>query len=118
MSAHCLGAILLVALLHLGFLFLEATLWKSKLGQRLTHLDESVAGQTAGIGKNMGLYNGFLGVVLIWVTFALDARQAYSAQWFLLSFIVLAGIVGAVTIKNPGIFVFQSLPALLAIVLI
>jgi len=113
-----LGFIGLVALLHIGFLFLEATLWASPFGRGLTHLGEEAARETVGIGKNMGLYNGFLGLAPLWVTFALDARQAYSAQWLLLSFIVLAGIVGAGTMKNKGIFLFQSLPALAALGLI
>jgi uncharacterized membrane protein len=113
-----LGAIVLVALLHLGFMVLEATRWSSRLGRRLTHLKEETAQETVGIGVNMGLYNGFLGLALLWATFALGARSAYSVQWILLGFIVIAGLVGAVTIRNPGIFVFQSLPAILALVLI
>ena len=113
-----LGAIVLVALLHLGFMALEATQWSKPLGRRLTHLSEGAARETRGIGVNMGLYNGFLGLALLWATFALGTREAYSVQWILLTFIAIAGVVGAVTIRNPGIFVFQSLPALAALVLI
>ena len=112
------GAIIVVALLHLGFMALEATKWSTPLGQRLTHLSEGAARETAGVGVNLGLYNGFLGLALLWATFALGRREAYSVQWLLLTFITIAGIVGAVSIKNSGIFVLQSLPALAALVLI
>src|SRR5690348_12785810 len=102
-----LGAVVVVALFHLGFMILEATQWATPLGQRLTNLSEGAARETAKIGINMGLYNGFLGLALLWATFALGARESYSVQWLLLAFIVVAGIVGAITIKNPGIFVLQ-----------
>jgi len=88
------------------------------LGQRLTHLSESAARETAGVGVNIGLYNGFLGLALLWATFALGEREAYSFQWLLLTFIVVAGVVGAISIKNRAILVLQSLPALVALGLI
>ena len=61
-----LGAIVIVALLHLGFMVLEATQWFTPLRQRLTHLSESAARETAGVGVNIGLYNGFLGLAYVW----------------------------------------------------
>lgn len=66
LKSFSLGAIVVVALLHLGFMILEATQWSTPLGQRLTHLSEGAARETAGVGVNMGLYNnGFLGVALL-----------------------------------------------------
>jgi uncharacterized membrane protein len=59
---------------------LEVSQWATPLGQELTHLSEGAARQTAGIGVNMGLNNGFLGLSLLWATFALSARRAYSVQ--------------------------------------
>jgi len=97
---------------------LEATQSSTELGQSLTHLSASAAGESAGVGFNMGLYNGFLAFALFWSTFALGQRETYSAQWVLLTFIVIAGVVGAITIKNLGIFLLQSLPALVALGLI
>jgi len=111
-------SVVIVALLHLGFMVLETTQWARPLGRKLTHLSEGAARETAGVGVDMGLYNGFIGLALLWVSFALGLREAYSSQWLLLSFIVIAGIVGAVTIRNSGIFLFQSLPALFALLLI
>jgi putative membrane protein len=108
----------LVALLHLGFMVLEATQWNTPLGRKLTHLSEDAARETVGVGLNMAIYNGFLGVALLLATFAPGVRDAYSAQWVLLAFIVFAGAVGAVTMRNPGIFVFQSIPAFVALCLV
>jgi len=59
-----------------------------------------------------------LGAALLWVTFAWGVREAYSAQWLLLTFIVFAGVVGTITMRNRGILVFQSLPALAALLFI
>lgn len=118
LSSLALASVVVVALFHLGFMVLEATQWARPLGRKLTHLSEGAARETAGVGVNMGIYNGFLGVALLWVTFALGLREAYSAQWLILTFIVFAGVVGGITIRNPGIFLFQSLPALAALVLI
>jgi hypothetical protein len=44
-----LWATMVVALLHLAFMVLEATQWSTELGQRLTHLSASAAGETAGV---------------------------------------------------------------------
>lgn len=117
-SILALASVVVVALLHLGFMVLETTQWNTPLGRKLTHLSEEAARETAGVGINMGIYNGFLGAALLWVTFALDVREAYTAQWLLLTFIVFAGVVGAVTMRNRGIVVFQSLPALVALLFI
>jgi putative membrane protein len=117
-SILALASVVVVALLHLGFMVLETTQWNTPLGRKLTHLSEEAARETAGVGINMGIYNGFLGAALLWVTFALGVREAYTAQWLLLTFIVFAGVVGAVTMRNRGIVVFQSLPALVALLFI
>ncbi len=118
LSILALTSVVVVALLHLGFMVLEATQWNRPLGRKLTHLGEEAARETAGVGINMGIYNGFLGAALLWVTFAWGVREAYSAQWLLLTFIVFAGVVGTITMRNRGILVFQSLPALAALLFI
>ncbi len=108
-------SVVLVSLAHFVFMILEATIWPTEFGQKLTHLSASAAQETIGVGLNMALYNGFVGFALLWATLALSDREAYSAQWLFLTFIILAGVVGAVTMQNPGIFVAQSLPALIAL---
>lgn len=119
MRTHiALGAVIVVALFHFGFMALEMTQWAKPRGRKITHLSEGAARETVGVGVNMGLYNGFLGLALLWATFALGRRDAYSVQWLLLGFIVVAGLVGAFSIKSPSIALSQSLPALIALVLI
>ena len=108
-------AVVLVSLAHVAFMILEATIWPTEFGQKLTHLSASAAQETIGVGLNMAIYNGFVGFALLWATLALSDREAYSAQWLFLTFIIVAGVVGAVTMRNPGIFVAQSLPALIAL---
>ena len=117
-NSLALASVVIVALLHLGFMVLEATQWGTPRGCKLLNISAGAAQETAKIGVNMGLYNGFIGLALLWVTFALDVRQAYSAQWLLLGFIVVAGVVGAITIPNLGILLLQSLPAAAALALI
>jgi uncharacterized membrane protein len=111
-------AVVLVILAHLGFMIAEMTLWASAFGRESTHLSLPAARETVGVGINMGLYNGFLAFLLFWATFALRESESYSAQRVLLSLIVVAGVVGAVTMRNPLILAFQSLPALAAVGLV
>jgi uncharacterized membrane protein len=91
------------------------TQWARPLGVKITRLDPGVAKATAGVGVNMGLYNGFLAAGLLWSVVALGRREAFSVQLFFLSFIVIAGVVGAVSMRIPTIALFQSLPALVAL---
>ena len=109
------SAIAVIAVLHLGFMILEMTRWDKPLGLKITKLSPETAKETTGVAKNMGLYNGFLGVMLLWATLALGRREAYAVDLILLVFIAIAGAFGAVTMKIPSIFVLQSLPALIAI---
>jgi putative membrane protein len=67
----------------------------------------------APIVANAGLYNGFIAAGLIW---GLLAREAgLSIKVFFLLCVIVAGIVGAVTLK-PTTLVLQTLPAFVALV--
>ena len=118
LSILALASVVGVALLHLGFMVLEATQWNTPLGRKLTDLSEEATRETVGVGINMGMYNGFLGTALLWVTFAWGVREAYSAQWFLLTFIVFAGVVGTITMRRPWNPRFPISPALAAFLFI
>ncbi len=107
--------VLLVAGLHIVFMVIELTFWDTDFGRSLTHLSPTASRETANIGLNPALYNGFLGFGLFWATFALKGREACSVQRVFLTFIAEMGVVGAIWINNPGIFVLQALPAMIAL---
>ena len=75
-------SVLLVAGLHIAFMIIELMYWDTDLGRSLTHLGAEASRETANIGLNPALYNGFLGIGLIWVTFALEGREATPSSGF------------------------------------
>jgi putative membrane protein len=101
--------IVLVALLHTGFLVLEMFFWNHPIGHRIFNLTPEVAESSAVLAMNQGLYNGFLAAGLFWGMIS-DRRHV---KFFFLACIVVAGIFGGITVK-PGILVVQALPAFLA----
>jgi putative membrane protein len=101
-----------VALLHLGFLYLEMFLWDKPRGLRTFNMTAEVAKQSKTLAMNQGLYNGFLAAGLIWGLFAGDAVKI-----FFLSCVIIAGIFGAMTVSKR-IFYIQAVPAILALLVI
>jgi putative membrane protein len=72
---------------------------------------------TKSIAANQGLYNGFLASGLIWTFFINDIAWADHVALFFLFCVTVAGIFGATTVSKR-IFFVQSIPAILAIVLL
>jgi putative membrane protein len=101
-----------VALLHLGFLYLEMFLWDKPRGLRTFNMTAEVAKQSKTLAMNQGLYNGFLAAGLIWGLFAGDAVKI-----FFLSCVIIAGIFGALTVSKR-IFYIQAVPAILALLVV
>ena len=110
MSPLALALVLLVALLHLGFLVLEMFLWTRPLGLKVFRQRREVAEQSKVLAANQGLYNGFLAAGLLYGV----ATGSRAFVLFFLACVVVAGIYGAATV-NRRVFVVQALPALLAI---
>jgi putative membrane protein len=102
----------LVALLHLGFLYLEMFLWDKPRGLRTFNMTAEVAKQSKTLAMNQGLYNGFLAAGLIWGIFAGDAVKI-----FFLSCVIIAGIFGALTVSKR-IFYVQAIPAILGLLVV
>ena len=98
-----------VALLHLGFLYLEMFLWDKPRGMKTFRMTEEQAKQSKTLAMNQGLYNGFLAAGLIWSLFTDD-----SVKIFFLSCVVIAGIFGALTVSKR-VFYIQALPAILGL---
>lgn len=111
MKSVSLALIILVALLHLGFLILEMFLWQQDIGLKTFGNTPQQAADSAILAMNQGLYNGFLAAGLIWSV----GKNKADVQVFFLVCVVVAGVFGAVTAK-PSIFVVQALPAILALV--
>ena len=103
----------IVALLHAWFLVLEMFLWDRPLGRRVFRMSLEQAAATKTLAVNQGLYNGFLVAGLVWGLLAHD----FDVKIFFLACVVLAGLLGAMTVHRKVFFV-QALPAIVALVLL
>ncbi len=111
-----LFAVILVALVaieHAYFLVLEMFFWTKPLGRKTFGLTQQFANDTKALAANQGLYNGFLAAGLCWSLLQPDAEFARQLQLFFLGCVLVAGIVGAITVKR-AILAIQGIPALLA----
>ncbi|WP_440999463.1 DUF1304 domain-containing protein [Fodinibius sp. SL11] len=115
MSIAATLAILIVALLHLGFLVLEMFLWETKLGLRILGHSRENAASTKTLAANQGLYNGFLAAGLLWGLSL--GSEGFTINLFFLCCIIMAGLFGALTV-NKIIFYIQAFPAMLALLLL
>ena len=107
--------LLIVALEHFYFLILEMFLWTTKKGIKTFGLESvEFAHKTKVLAANQGLYNGFLASGIIYSLFKEDA----SIKIFFLVCVILAGIYGAYSIKKIKLFYIQSLPAIVAFLLL
>ena len=104
--------IVIVALLHFYFLYLEMFLWDKPRGMKSFNLTAEFAKQSKRLAMNQGLYNGFLAAGLLWGLMAGDPVKI-----FFLSCVIIAGIFGAFTVSKR-IFYIQAVPAILALVLL
>jgi putative membrane protein len=105
--------VLLVVLTHGWFMVLEMILWNHPVGQRIFEMTPEFSASSAVLAANLGLYNGFLAVGLLWGLFA--GRR--DVKVFFLACIIVAGIYGGMTAKIAILYV-QALPALVALLLV
>ncbi|MGV0025591.1 DUF1304 domain-containing protein [Phormidesmis priestleyi ANT.L61.2] len=105
----------IVVLLHCGFLTMEMFLWTTPFVRGIFDLTQEQAGFTASLAANMGLYNRFLAVGLLWGLLA--KREGFAIKVFFLACAIVAGIYGAITVKQ-SISVFQALPAAFSLFLV
>lgn len=105
----------LVAALHFYFLVLEAFLWDTPYGHKTFALTPEFARASKALAANQGLYNGFLAAGLVWGLALGDAGEAI--KLFFLACVVIAGVVGALTVGRKILFV-QALPAAAALLLL
>jgi putative membrane protein len=103
--------IVIVALLHLGFLVLEIFFWNHPVGRKTFGMTREVSESSATLAANQGLYNGFLAAGLIWGLLSGE----FSVKLFFLICVLIAGIFGGFTAKR-SILYLQALPALLGLI--
>jgi len=103
--------IVVVALLHFGFLILEMFFWDHEIGRKVFNMTAIQSKDSALLAMNQGLYNGFLATGLLW---GLLAKKT-DVICFFLGCVIVAGVFGAATVK-ASIFFTQSMPAIFALV--
>ena len=108
--------VVLVALEHLYFLYLEMFLWTTPKGLKIFGNTAQKAEDSRVLAANQGLYNGFLAAGLLWgLTYPWPA--GLHIQMFFLGCVVVAGIYGGITVK-PRIAWLQAGPATVALLLL
>jgi putative membrane protein len=103
--------IVLVALLHFGFLVLEMFFWDHPLGQKTFRMTPEYSKASATLAANQGLYNGFLAAGLVW---GLISGEVPIKIFFLVC-VLIAGLFGGFTAARRILYI-QALPALVALV--
>ena len=103
--------VVLVAVLHIGFLALEMFFWDHPVGRKRFGMTPEFSKASAVLAANQGLYNGFLAAGLIWGLISGDM----SIKVFFLICVLIAGIYGGFTARRTILYI-QALPALLALI--
>ena len=105
--------VILVAVLHLGFLALEMFFWDHPFGRKRFRMTPEYSKASASLAANQGLYNGFLAAGLIWGL----VTSNIPVQIFFLICVLVAGIYGGLTTRRTIIYI-QALPGLLALIFV
>ena len=108
-------AVAVVAFIHVYILVLEMFLWDKPAGLRAFGHTQQAATASKVLAANQGLYNGFLAAGLV-LSLTQGADGFHTALFFLCC-VAIAGIYGAITASRK-IFFVQTVPAIIALVLI
>ena len=107
--------VIVVALLHFYFLWLEMFAWTTRGPKVFRKFPKELFEPTKSMAANQGLYNGFLVAGLVWSLLIEDSNWSMNIALFFLGCVVVAGIYGALSVSKK-IFYIQGLPALLGII--
>ncbi len=107
----------LIALQHIGFLYLEMFLWTSPTGQKVFGTTAEFAKQSASLAANQGLYNGFLVAGLVWSLLHPRPEFSHQLMMFFVGCVLVAGLYGGWTVSSRIVYI-QALPALLTLILL
>ncbi len=106
------------ALVHFAFTIVEMFLWDRLAPRVAPELTTDGVAATEMIAFNMGLYNGFFAVGLtVTLLASLTAERAAAIQVFILICVVVAGIVGFLTLGGITFLAAQAAPAVIALFL-
>jgi putative membrane protein len=110
-------AVGLVGVVHIAISFSEIFLWM-RIYKLLTHFgfSELEARKVGPIVGNAGLYNAFVAAGLLWSV--APTHCSPSLMLFFLSCVVIAGVFGAFTLHTPNPLLLQTVPALIAALLV
>jgi len=107
--------IVIIALFHLYFLWLEMFAWTTSAKKVFRTIPEDLFEKTKVLAANQGLYNGFLSAGLLWSLAISDEIWSRNIAIFFLCCVTVAGIFGAYS-ASKKIFYVQALPAIIAII--
>jgi len=110
------GLVALVAVAHIGFLYLEMFLFDTDTGRKIFRTTPEQSKQSAALAANQGLYNGFLAAGLIWgiVLDVQGAAHATDVMSFFCICVIVAAAYGAYSVSKQ-IFLIQGVPAIAAL---
>lgn len=115
MNTLSIALIAFVAIEHIYFLVLEMFLWTTPKTIKAFGLkSKTFAEETKVLAANQGLYNGFLAAGLI---FSIIQENINTALFFLIC-VTIAGIYGSYSTKKIKLFYVQSIPAILALIIL
>lgn len=107
--------LLFVALEHFYFLILEMFFWTKPKGIKAFNIkSKAFAEETKVLAANQGLYNGFLASGMVFSVIKNDISTAI----FFITCVIVAGIYGAYSTKQIKLFYFQSVPAIITLIII
>lgn len=110
--------IVLIALLHTYFLYIEMFAWET-VGKKAFKgaLKPELFTPTKTLAANQGLYNGFLVAGLVWSLLISDPHWSFYVAIFFLGCVLVAGLYGGYS-ASKKIYFIQALPAAIALVLV
>jgi putative membrane protein len=114
MHAVTLVLVVIVALEHVYFLYLEMFAWTKPATMKAFGTTPEFAEASKTLAANQGLYNGFLAAGLVWSLLA-EAPLQRPLEVFFAACVLIAGIYGGLTVSRR-ILVIQALPAALLLI--
>jgi len=107
----------LVAILHFYIAWFEIFAWTSRGPIVFSNFPKDLFEPTKVLAANQGIYNSFLAAGLTWSLFIKESIWHHRVATCFLLMVCIAGIFGAIT-ASPKIFLVQTVPALLGIILL